>query len=139
MNNDLALLYKIQSVLKDSGYHDITRISQEILTYIRSNKILPEEIFNRLLSNEPWEYISGEAEFRGYKLHVNSNVLIPRVETEQIVDIAKENLKGIKNIVDIGTGSGCIAISLAKELNNNISIYAIDISKNALDLSLIHI
>ena len=135
MNNDLALLYKIQSILKDSGYHDISRISQEILTYIRSNKIPPEKIFNRLLSNEPWEYISGEAEFRSYKFNVNSNVLIPRVETEQIVDIAKENLKGIKNIVDIGTGSGCIAISLAKELNNNISIYAIDISKNALDVA----
>ena len=135
MNKDLSLLYKIQSVLKDSGYHDISRISQEILTYIETNKIPQEELFERLLSKEPWEYISGEAEFRGHRFHVNSNVLIPRIETEQIVDIAKENLEGIKSIVDIGTGSGCIAISLAKELNSDIPIYALDISKNALDVA----
>lgn len=135
MNNGLSLLYKIQSVLKDSGYHDISRISQEVLAYIQANKIAPREIFKRLLSSEPWEYISGETEFRGYKFNVNSNVLIPRIETEQLVDIAKKNLEGIKNIVDIGTGSGCIAISFAKELNNNIPIYALDISKDALDLA----
>ena len=135
MNKDLSLLYKIQSVLKDSGYHDISRISQEILTYIETNKIPQEELFERLLSKEPWEYISGEAEFRGHRFHVNSNVLIPRIETEQIVDIAKENLEGIKNIVDIGTGSGCIAISLAKELDNDTPIYALDISKSALDVA----
>ena len=129
------MLYKIQSVLLDSGYHDISRISQEILTFIETNKIPQEEIFERLLSFEPWEYISGETEFRGHKFHVNSSVLIPRIETEQIVDIAKENLEGIKNIVDIGTGSGCIAISLAKELNNDIPIYALDISKSALDVA----
>lgn len=129
------MLYKIQSVLLDSGYHDISRISQEILTFIETNKIPQEEIFERLLSFEPWEYISGETEFRGHKFHVNSSVLIPRIETEQIVDITKKNLEGIKNIVDIGTGSGCIAISLAKELNNDIPIYALDISKSALDVA----
>lgn len=135
MNKDLSLLYKIQSVLEDSGYNDISRISQEILTFIEQGRIPEEKIFKRLLSLEPWEYICGEIEFRGHKFHVNSNVLIPRIETEQIVDIAKENLKGIKNIVDIGTGSGCIAISLAKELDNDIPIYALDISKNALDVA----
>lgn len=135
MNNDLSLRYKIQSVLKSSGYNDISRISQEILAFIEKENPQEEEIFERLLSFEPWEYICGETEFRGHKFHVNSNVLIPRIETEQIVDIAKENSEGIKNIVDIGTGSGCIAISLAKELDNDIPIYALDISKSALDVA----
>ncbi len=135
MNNDLSLRHKIQSVLEASGYHDISRISQEILTFINEKQSPKEEVFKRLLSNEPWEYICGETEFRGNKFHVNSKVLIPRIETEQIVDIAEENLEDIKNIVDIGTGSGCIAISLAKELNNDIPIYAIDINKDALDVA----
>lgn len=132
VNNDLSLLYKIQSVLKDTGYNDISRISQEVLEYIKSGTASEEETFERLLSKEPWEYISGKTEFRGHNFIVNRDVLIPRIETEQIVDIAKEKLSGIKNIVDIGTGSGCIAISLAKELENTLPIYAIDISKKAL-------
>jgi len=135
VNNDLVLLYKIQSTLKNAGYHDISRISQEILSFLKKKTISEKELFRRLLSSEPWEYICGETEFRGHKFNVNSNVLIPRVETEQIVDIAKENLKGIKNIVDIGTGSGCISISLAKELENDISIHGIDISTIALNIA----
>lgn len=135
MNKDLSLLYKIQNVLKIAGYHDISRISKEVLAFIGTERITEEEIYKRLLSFEPWEYISGETEFREHRFHVNSSVLIPRIETEQIVDIAKENLEGMKNIVDIGTGSGCIAISLAKELNNKTPIYAIDISKSALDVA----
>jgi len=135
VNNDLTLLYKIQSTLKTAGYHDISRISEEIISFLKKSTMSEEQLFRRLLTFEPWEYICGEAEFRGYKFFVTSNVLIPRIETEQIVDIAKENLEGIKNIVDIGTGSGCIAISLAKELEDNIPIYSIDISIEALDIA----
>lgn len=135
VNNDLSLLYKIQSILKDAGYNDISRISQEVLEFFKSGAASEDETFERLLSKEPWEYISGKTEFRGHNFVVNRDVLIPRIETEQIVDIAKEKLSGIKNIVDIGTGSGCIAISLAKELDNTLPIYAIDISKEALDIA----
>lgn len=129
------MLYKIQSVVKESGYQNISRISKEIFHYIEGKDLSFDLISQRLLTGEPWEYICGKAEFRGYEFFVNSDVLIPRIETEQIVDIAKENLKGIKNIVDIGTGSGCIAISLAKEIETKIPIYAIDISEKALDIA----
>ena len=135
MNKELSLLYKIQSVLKESGYQDISRISQEVLHFIQEKNIPSDIIFGRLLKGEPWEYICGKTEFRGYDFQVNSDVLIPRIETEQIVDIAKNNLAGIKNIVDIGTGSGCIAISLAKEIETDIPIYAIDISQKALQIA----
>lgn len=135
VNKNLSLLYKIQSVLKESGYFDISRISQEVLHFIEQKKLSQDILFQRILSGEPWEYISGKTEFRGYDFLVNRDVLIPRIETEQIVDIAKNNLKGMKNIVDIGTGSGCIAISLAKEIKTNIPIYAIDISQKALQIA----
>lgn len=81
----------------------------------------------------PVQYVIGTVDFYQLKLKVNPSVLIPRPETEQLVDIIiQENKerKGLK-ILDIGTGSGCIAISLAKNLEGSM-ITAIDISKDAL-------
>lgn len=87
----------------------------------------------------PIQYILGETEFYGLTFKVNENVLIPRPETEELVDlIIKEHaLSSVKKplrILDIGTGSGCIAISLAKNLPN-AEVYAIDISKDALKIA----
>jgi release factor glutamine methyltransferase len=87
----------------------------------------------RLLQHEPIQYILGESHFYGLKLKVTNAVLIPRPETEELVDWIikthqnKENL----TILDIGTGSGCIPIALAKHLKNAI-VYAIDVSPDAL-------
>lgn len=81
----------------------------------------------------PIQYIIGETEFYGLPFTVNKNVLIPRPETEELVDwIIKDwkNSKEIK-ILDIGTGSGCIPISLAKNLQNS-EVYSIDISSEAI-------
>lgn len=82
--------------------------------------------------NKPLQYITGESEFRDLKFLVNETVLIPRPETEELVEliIKNEKEKGLK-ILDIGTGSGCIAISLANELNYP-EVFAIDISADAL-------
>lgn len=81
----------------------------------------------------PIQYIVGETEFYGLKFNVNKNVLIPRPESEELVDWIIKDYKNTKNlkILDIGTGSGCIAISLAKNLPN-AKIFAIDISSEAL-------
>ena len=72
----------------------------------------------RLKIYEPIQYIIGETEFYGLNFEVNNSVLIPRPETEELVDwIIKENkAKNEINILDIGTGSGCIAIALAKTI-----------------------
>jgi release factor glutamine methyltransferase len=90
----------------------------------------------RLKIYEPIQYIIGETEFYGLNFEVNNSVLIPRPETEELVDwIIKENkVKNEINILDIGTGSGCIAIALAKNLKN-VSVFALDISNNALDVA----
>ena len=86
------------------------------------------QIIFELKTKKPLQYILGETEFYGFKLKVNKNTLIPRPETEEIVDWALK--ESFESALDIGTGSGCIAIALAKYSNANIS--AIDISEDAL-------
>ncbi|MGG7035451.1 MAG: peptide chain release factor N(5)-glutamine methyltransferase [Flavobacterium sp.] len=93
-------------------------------------------ILEQLKQQVPVQYILGETAFYGLDFEVNSNVLIPRPETEELVqwiideDSRVQRTKKIK-ILDIGTGSGCIAVSLAKNIPNS-EVFAIDISKNAL-------
>lgn len=93
------------------------------------------DIIERTKNHEPWQYISGMADFYGLKFYVNSNVLIPRPETEELV---YNTLNAIKNIdqpkiLDIGTGSGAIAITLQKQRPDAV-ITAIDISDKALEV-----
>ncbi len=91
-----------------------------------------EQIKMRLLKQEPLQYILGEAFFYGEVLRVTPNVLIPRPETEELVDwILQESYR---DILDIGTGSGCIAIMLAK-YQENAKVCAFDISEKALEVA----
>lgn len=89
------------------------------------------EIIKRINTNEPVQYILEEAHFFGRTFLVNRNVLIPRPETELIISIAKEFQFITPQILDIGTGSGCLAVSLALEIPS-AQVYAIDISEKAL-------
>lgn len=92
-------------------------------------------IIAELKQEKPIQYILGETEFYGLRFLVNENTLIPRQETEELVElILNENSKKkIPNskVLDIGTGSGCIAISLAKHLLE-AEVYALDVSEKAL-------
>ena len=92
---------------------------------------------NQLKKEVPIQYLLGETNFYGLNFEVNENVLIPRPETEELVEwIINENSKADKTkklkILDIGTGSGCIAVSLAKNLPN-AEVYGIDVSKKAIE------
>lgn len=92
-----------------------------------------------LKQQKPIQYILGETEFYGLKFNVNKNVLIPRPETEELVDwILKSSISHNKKeslkILDIGTGSGCIAISLAHNIKK-AKVYAVDVSEKALKLA----
>lgn len=95
-----------------------------------------ESLLDELKSGRPMQHILGEAPFYGLNFSVNEHTLIPRPETEELVDlIIKDNLtKGPIDLVDIGTGSGCIAISLAKALPNT-SVSAIEISGSAIEIA----
>ena len=96
------------------------------------------EAINRLKNGEPIQYIIEDVNFYGNTIKVNKNVLIPRFETELLVDkTIKKTHKYFSNkkidILDLGTGSGCIAVSLKKELNCQVD--ALDISKEALEVA----
>ena len=99
-----------------------------------SNQCLFLNALERLKTHEPIQYVLGKTTFMDLEFKVNNSVLIPRPETEELVRLMlKEDLDG-KEILDIGTGSGCIAISLAKNLPN-AKVSALDISKDALEIA----
>lgn len=97
-----------------------------------------DEAVTRLLNHEPIQYITGETEFFGSRFIVDKNVLIPRPETEDLVQWILDDLKGKPmkdpSILDIGTGSGCIAVSLAKNIPG-AQITALDVSDKALQVA----
>ncbi len=99
------------------------------------NKFL--SALSRLMEEEPVQYIIGVSYFYDLPFKVNNKVLIPRPETEQLVDwiikISKTKNEKVK-ILDIGTGSGCIAVSLAKNLPET-EVWALDISENAISIA----
>jgi len=94
-----------------------------------------KEIINQLLGNKPIQYILGKAWFYGLKLKVSPDVLIPRQETEELVKwiIDDTGYSSVK-LLDIGTGSGCIAVALAKNLHSS-DVSATDISEKALAIA----
>ena len=117
--NELQLALNPKSSLKNSEF-----------TFLK-------QAVKNLLAQKPIQFIIGKAFFRSLTLYVDENVLIPRPETEELVDWVIEDFRDIqlkKNIIDIGTGSGCIAISLAKELKRNI-VYALDNDDAILELA----
>ena len=96
---------------------------------------LLEKIQSQLLVHKPTQYIIGNAEFHGHSFKVDERVLIPRPETEELVNlILSENQNSSLKVLDIGTGSGAIALSLAAE-RANWQVTASDISQDALDLA----
>lgn len=135
--SNLSVLFDIQKLLQELKYPDYKRVSLEVLEYVNNTGTTVEEIFSRLKANEPWEYIRGYAEFMNFNFIVSKDTLIPRIETEKIVYTVLDILQkeDIKNIVDVGTGTGCIPISIAKLTTLPYSIHATDISDKALNIA----
>ena len=110
-------------------------------TILQSDKILKNDeisvlinIVDRLQKMEPIQYILSETKFYGLSFHTKKGILIPRPETEELVDwIIKENKNSEKRYLDIGTGSGCIIISLAKNLKGIFD--AIDVSEESIRIA----
>lgn len=95
-----------------------------------------ETLISRLLTYEPIQYILGTTSFFGLEFKVDTNVLIPRPETEELVAwiLKQADSSQPLKILDIGTGSGCIAVSLAKHFPN-ADVYALDVSPAALEMA----
>lgn len=104
----------------------------------KDKSLFVSSALKRRIKGEPIQYIIGKSEFMGLTFKVNSDVLIPRPETEILVETVLSSLvarrSSFVNILDIGTGSGCISISLAKLLNG-ANIIATDISPEAIEVA----
>jgi len=138
----------LKPVYDDAEAVSITRILLEEATGLSSielklnnNRFLTreellflEESLARLKNNEPLQYILGHTWFYGYKFNVRPGVLIPRRETEELVDWILNTTGNNKEILDIGTGSGCIAVSLKKNKPES-EVSAWDISTEALEIA----
>ncbi len=145
--------YILNRILLNYNYDEAKSIAKLLLKFhlkfddisysISYQKQLPSNIMgvvnesiNRLQWSEPIQYVLGEAHFMGYDFIVAPEVLIPRRETEELVDliVKHHNTNNLITVLDIGTGSGCIAISINKLLRNS-KVYAMDISEGALDIA----
>ncbi len=144
----LKMISELSSIYEMDELNSVFNLlSEDYLKIPRSKILLADEIdldyeketfflsaLERLKTHEPIQYLLGKTNFMDLEFKVNSSVLIPRPETEELVRlILKEDLDG-KKILDIGTGSGCIAISLAKNLPN-AKVTALDISIDALEVA----
>ena len=144
----LKMISELSSIYEMDELNSIFNLlAEDYLKIPRSKILLADEIYlnesnqtlflsalERLKTHEPIQYVLGKTSFMDLEFKVNSSVLIPRPETEELVRlILKENLDG-KEILDIGTGSGCIAISIAKNLPNS-KVSALDISNDAIEVA----
>ena len=140
------------SDLKKMGYERLNPIYGETES-VSILRILHEDLFDksaslnsldlsvfnnsirRLIKYEPVQYITGKAYFMGLKIKVNNSVLIPRFETEEVAELAIKKIgSGKCRVLDIGTGSGCIALAI-KKYCPNADVWALDKSKPALLLA----
>ncbi len=113
-----------------SGWKKIDRLLHRSAPLSPQTLNTYQKYSRELLAHRPVQYVLRESWFAGMKLYVDENVLIPRPETEELVDWILSS-HPINNILDVGTGSGCIALALAKNLPS-AKIHACDISPNAL-------
>ena len=137
--NEIDFYYKllIQSFFKMSN--TIIALSPESVFETEQERLIKNAL-EELKEQKPLQYIIGEVQFRNLKLKVNSNVLVPRPETEDLVGWIIEdyiNIESSKKLLDFGTGTGCIAISLAKE-QPLFETTAIDLDQDILDLAFIN-
>ncbi|MDP2090391.1 MAG: peptide chain release factor N(5)-glutamine methyltransferase [Candidatus Gracilibacteria bacterium] len=160
---------EIYKIGKDLGINDnkIEKIILKITDLSKSQLFLCDDIddkfieniknsFFRLNNGEPIEYIINNAEFFGLDFYVDNRVLIPRNDTEVMVEKAIEEIDGLTHppsgtslekgrnyqditLIDVGTGSSCIAISILKNINKIENAFLVDISKDALEISKINI
>ena len=123
--------------IKSIPNHELERLKQKAQELSGSKIDFHTEyssLLARRLNNEPLQYIEEFMPFYTVQLRVDERALIPRPETEYLIEVIKNKVKDPKSILDVGTGSGCISIML-KSLYQNANVTGIDISPNAIELA----
>ena len=147
------LTMKVMDQLREHGLEDDHQIAVWIFCHVlncnsahliahESSTLQSKEISTistmaeRCANHEPVQYVTGHTEFYGLSFHVSPDVLIPRPETEQLVELALQEIKtfGAARALDIGTGSGCIALAM-KHAFPQMSVTACDLSESALEIA----
>ena len=128
---DVDAAYLLASVLKEDTLAMRINGHRELAAPQRAAF---DALCDRRATREPLQYILGETEFMGLTFHVEPGVLIPRADTEILVEKALEWMKPGARVLDIGTGSGAIAVSLAK-LGRPAQVTAVDVSDRALEIA----
>ncbi len=117
------------------GIQGTSQLLHQKMTIPTAQELTVDKIFGRLLKHEPIQYVLGYTEFYGRQFKTDARALIPRPETEELVDfILNEAVSNASRIMDIGTGSGCIAITLALEAAG-CKVFALDVDIDALTLA----
>ena len=121
-----------------TGFKRIDRLINKQFPLTLAQQQLLENYTKELLEHKPVQYVLHEAWFAGMQFYVDENVLIPRPETEELVEsITREVASlefGVYSLLDIGTGSGCIPVALKKKISS-LEVHALDISSGALELA----
>ncbi len=155
--NAISLIFKEAGEFLPNKDADVIRVMEYVVQLNEAgiiqnlNEELTDEQFQRLYdvierlkNNEPLEYITEVADFYGYRFRANRSTLIPRIETETLTGLAIEKIresfygkqKGQKvNVVDVGTGTGNIIISIAKTLHEDVNLWAVEISPEAFNVA----
>ena len=135
-SSEIDFYYK--TLLKDGLNRDPIQLSIEPWVELTSEEeFFVKESLSKLIAHQPLQYILGKAHFRDLTLKVDKRVLIPRPETEEMVEWVLEDFKKLNQklrLIDMGTGSGCIGIALAKE-QPYFSVFALDKDVDILDLT----
>ncbi|MEP6674263.1 MAG: peptide chain release factor N(5)-glutamine methyltransferase [Ferruginibacter sp.] len=145
---ELSTLYELNeaAVISDRVFESVAAITKPVMIADPAKQLnesitdLLKKKLQELLQHRPVQYVLGEAWFYKLKFKVDENVLIPRPETEELVDIVINELRSAKefsskSLLDIGTGSGCIPVTIKKNLPE-VNITAIDISAAALSIAM---
>ena len=135
-SSEIDFYYK--TLLKDGLNRDPIQLSIEPWVELTSEEeFFVKESLSKLIAHQPLQYILGKAHFRDLTLKVDKRVLIPRPETEEMVEWVLEDFKKLNQklrLIDMGTGSGCIGIALAKA-QPYFSVFALDKDVDILDLT----
>ena len=131
---EIKLIVKL-IVIKRLSINSLSYFNAVDIRFSESDLLYFRNVANRLLDNEPFQYVLGEVEFYNLELNIDERALIPRPETEELVDWLIESVKknDTPRILDLCAGSGCIALAL-KSTIKDAEIVAVELSQSALDL-----